>query len=199
MSGVFNILVVGIGGQGVMTAADIIAHAAIAEGLDVKKTEVAGMAQRGGVVTSHVRIGKQVLSPAITPGEADIMLAFEPAEALRWVSHMRPGATVMVNSYPQSPPVVSIGLFDYPEAPEQRLRDSPVNVISFDAGQMAIELGDRRLVNSIMLGAIAPHLRLNETSLKQALLGRFQSKGERLLALNDQAYQAGHSAAEVAA
>lgn len=74
-----------------------------------------------------------------------------------------------------------------------------MNVISFDAGQMAIELGDRRLVNSIMLGAIAPHLCLNEASLKQALLGCFQSKGECLLALNDQAYQARHRAAEVLA
>ncbi|HEY5790565.1 MAG TPA: 2-oxoacid:acceptor oxidoreductase family protein, partial [Gammaproteobacteria bacterium] len=79
-----NILVVGIGGQGVMTAAEILAEAALAEGFDVKKTEVAGMAQRGGMVTSHVRFGERVLSPSIAPGTADILVGFEVAEALRW-------------------------------------------------------------------------------------------------------------------
>lgn len=194
MEQITNILVVGIGGQGVMTAADIISQAAILEGYDVKKTEVAGMAQRGGVVTSHVRFGNKVLSPSITPGHADLMLAFEPAEALRWVTHIRNGATVMVNSYPQAPPVVSVGLFDYPENPEQQLADHPINLINFDAGNIAIHLGDRRLVNSVMLGAIAAHLTLSSGVLKTALLSRFKNKGAEMLALNDAAFEAGKHA-----
>ena len=92
-----NILVAGIGGQGVMTAAEVLSQAALTQGFDVKKTEVAGMAQRGGVVTSHVRFGDRVLSPAIAPGEADILIGFEPAEALRWCTHLRPDGVAMVN------------------------------------------------------------------------------------------------------
>lgn len=86
---VTNILVVGIGGQGVMTAAEVLSQTALSQGYDVKKTEVAGMAQRGGVVTSHIRFGEKVLSPAIPEGEADILVGFEPAESLRWIHHLK--------------------------------------------------------------------------------------------------------------
>ena len=138
---VTNILVVGIGGQGVMTAADVLAQAALDLGYDVKKTEVAGMAQRGGVVTSHVRFGEQVLSPSIRPGDADMMIAFEPAEALRWHNHLKQGAVAMVNSYPLEPPVVSIGLFEYPDDPVGTMRQANVNLHDFDAGEAAIKTG----------------------------------------------------------
>ncbi len=191
---VTNILVVGIGGQGVMTAADVLSQAALAQGYDVKKTEVAGMAQRGGVVTSHVRFGKKVLSPSIKPGDADMMIAFEPAEALRWHSHMRSGAVVMVNDYPLIPPVVSIGLYDYPDNPLGQLADGSVELHHFNAGEAAIELGDRRLVNSIMLGAIADHLPFPPETLEQALLARFQRKGAALTELNRRAFTLGRQA-----
>ncbi|WP_290698718.1 indolepyruvate oxidoreductase subunit beta [Amphritea sp.] len=191
---VTNILVVGVGGQGVMTAADVLSQAALALGYDVKKTEVAGMAQRGGVVTSHVRFGKKVLSPSIKPGDADMMIGFEPAEALRWHSHLKPGAVVMVNDYPLIPPVVSIGLFDYPEDPLGQLANSAVELHRFNAGEAAIELGDRRLVNSIMLGAIADHLPFPPETLEAALLNRFQRKGESLVELNRQAFALGRQA-----
>lgn len=189
-----NIMVCGIGGQGVMTAAEIVATTALALGYDVKKTEVAGMAQRGGVVTSHVRFGEKVFSPSIAPGEADLILAFEPAEALRWSSHMRPDGLIMVNSYAQLPPVVSIGLFDYPEDPFSQLKDKGLNAHQFDAGHAAIELGDRRLVNSIMLGAIADHLPFPAETLEEHLLARFRTKGEKMLTLNQQAFSLGRSA-----
>jgi indolepyruvate ferredoxin oxidoreductase beta subunit len=97
MSDITNILVVGIGGQGVMTATEILAEAAIALGHDAKKTEVAGMAQRGGV-SSHLRFGPKVLSPQIAPGTADVLLAFEAAEGLRWQHMLRPGAMALVNT-----------------------------------------------------------------------------------------------------
>ena len=191
---VTNILVVGIGGQGIMTAADVLSQAALALGYDVKKTEVAGMAQRGGVVTSHVRFGEKVFSPAIRPGDADMMIAFEPAEALRWQSHMRSGAVVMVNDYPLIPPVVSIGLYDYPDNPLGQLADGSVELHHFNAGEAAIELGDRRLVNSIMLGAIADHLPFPPETLEQALLARFQRKGAALTELNRRAFTLGRQA-----
>ena len=93
-----NILVCGIGGQGVMTAAEILAEAAMAEGHDVKKTEVAGMAQRGGVVTSHLRFGRKVLSPQIEPGTVQVLLGFEGAEALRWSHYLKPDGMALVIS-----------------------------------------------------------------------------------------------------
>lgn len=191
---VTNILVVGIGGQGVMTAADILATAAMDQGYDVKKTEVAGMAQRGGVVTSHVRFGPKVLSPAIKAGEADLMIAFEPAEALRWATHLRDDGVAMVNTFALEPPVVSIGLFDYPEEPVAKMRELGVTTHDFNAGESAIELGDRRLVNSIMLGAIADRLPFSADSLQSSLLNRFSHKGDTLLALNQQAFELGRNA-----
>ena len=153
-----NILVAGIGGQGVMTAAEILAQAALAQGYDVKKTEVAGMAQRGGVVTSHVRFGKRVLSPAIPPGEADILIGFEPAESLRWCTQLRQDGVAMVNRFRQEPPVVSLGLFDYPEDPVEQIQAAGINVHAFDAGAIAAELGNPKLVNTVMLGAISRYL-----------------------------------------
>lgn len=191
---VINILVAGIGGQGVMTAAEVLAETAMALGFDVKKTEVAGMAQRGGVVTSHVRFGTQVMSPAIAPGDADLLLAFEPAEALRWHSHLKPDGVAMVNTYRQKPPVVNCGLFDYPDDPIGDIRDQGTRVSTYDAGTAAIELGDRRLINSIMLGAIADQLPFPAEALLEQLLKRFQHKGEALVALNKSAFEAGRTA-----
>ena len=145
---VTNLLVVGIGGQGVMTAAEVLAQTALSLGYDVKKTEVAGMSQRGGVVASHVRFGKKVLSPAIPPGEADILVGFEPAEALRGCQHLRPKGVAMINSVPQEPPVVSLGLYDYPEGPIEKVRDFGYLTHAFDATGIAKDLGNFRLVNT---------------------------------------------------
>ncbi|HEX5802434.1 MAG TPA: 2-oxoacid:acceptor oxidoreductase family protein, partial [Azospira sp.] len=124
MNDITNILVVGVGGQGVMTATEILAEAAIALGHDVKKTEVAGMAQRGGVVSSHLRFGPKVLSPQIAPGTADVLLAFEAAEGMRWRHMMRPDALALINTGNLTPPVVELGLFDYPADPIGEMRAS---------------------------------------------------------------------------
>jgi indolepyruvate ferredoxin oxidoreductase beta subunit len=193
MSEVTNILVVGIGGQGVMTAAEILAEAAISLGLDVKKTEVAGMSQRGGVVSSHVRFGKRVLSPAIAPGEADILVAFEAAEGMRWCSYLKPGGIAMVNTLRLAPPVVSLGLFDYPQDPVAEMRDAGVNVHGFDAGAIAKELGDLRLVNTVMLGAIADHLPFPADTLKRCIVDRFRARKPQLVEKNERAFEAGRA------
>ncbi|MCP3689734.1 MAG: indolepyruvate oxidoreductase subunit beta, partial [Gammaproteobacteria bacterium] len=169
-----NIMVAGIGGQGVMTAAEVLSQTALAQGYDVKKTEVAGMAQRGGVVTSHVRFGSRILSPAIPPGETDILLGFEPAEALRWCDQLRPSGVAMVNTMRQEPPVVSLGLFDYPEDPVGEIAQAGINIHAFDAGSIARELGNPKLVNTIMLGAISKYLPFSAEILKNEILGRFR-------------------------
>ena len=190
-----NILVVGIGGQGVMTATEILSEAALSLGLDVKKTEVAGMAQRGGVVTSHLRFGHRVLSPQIAPGTADILLAFEPAEALRWAHYLKPGGEVLSNVTRLIPPVVNIGLHDYPEDPisEIRLRNIPVH--DFDAGEIAKSLGELRLVNTIMLGAIADRLPFSASVLRERVLDRFARKGPKVVEINAVAFDRGREAA----
>ncbi len=190
-----NVLVVGIGGQGVMTATEVLADAAISLNYDVKKTEVAGMSQRGGVVTSHLRFGERVLSPQIEPGTADVLLGFEPAEAMRWSHYLRPPGLVLVNTLRQTPPVVTLGLYDYPEDPVGIMRGKGIRVLDFDAGAVARALGDLRLVNSVMLGAIADVLPFPAEVLKTCLLARFARKGEKIVELNRQAFEAGRNLA----
>ncbi|MDX1594027.1 MAG: indolepyruvate oxidoreductase subunit beta [Gammaproteobacteria bacterium] len=194
-SQVTNILVVGIGGQGVMTAAEILAEAALAEGYDVKKTEVAGMAQRGGMVTSHIRFGERVLSPSIVAGTADIMVGFEVAEALRWCHYLRPEGVAMVNTLQLSPPVVSVGLFDYPDDPVGKMKEAGIRLHAFDAGEIARGLGDMRLVNTVMLGAIADHLPFPADRLRERILEQFRARKPALLPVNEQAFEAGRNAA----
>ena len=105
-----------------MTATEILAEAAIALGHDAKKTEVAGMAQRGGVVSSHLRFGPKVLSPQIMAGTADLLVGFEAAEALRWCHYLKPGGLVLMNTARLVPPVVDLGLYDYPDDPLAEIR-----------------------------------------------------------------------------
>ncbi|MBN8437149.1 MAG: indolepyruvate oxidoreductase subunit beta [Candidatus Accumulibacter sp.] len=194
-----NILVVGTGGQGVMTATEILAEAAIALGHDVKKTEVAGMAQRGGVVSSHLRFGTKVLSPQITPGSADVLLGFEAAEAMRWRHMLRPDGLVLMNTGRLVPPVVELGLYDYPDDPVAAMRAAGTRVFAFDASAIASELGDLRLGNTVMLGAIADHLPFPAEVLESCILKRFARKKAEIVELNRQAFAAGRMAAQEAA
>ncbi len=194
-----NILIVGIGGQGVMTASEILSQIAFREGYDVKKTEVAGMSQRGGVVSSHVRIADRVYSPEIMPGKADVLLGFEAAEALRWCHYLRPQSTAMVNRLNLEPPVVSLGLFDYPIDPIADIRRQGIKVRDFDAGEIARELGDLRLVSTIMLGAISESLPFNSESLKESIVARFRARKPALADLNAEAFERGRGVATIPA
>ncbi|HRX70209.1 MAG: indolepyruvate oxidoreductase subunit beta [Candidatus Competibacteraceae bacterium] len=196
--GITNILVVGIGGQGVMTAAEMLARTALNQGFDVKKTEVAGMAQRGGVVSSHVRFGAKVYSPQIDPGEADLLIGFEAAEALRWLPHLRPTGIAMVNTLRLAPPVVSAGLYDYPADPIADLVASGVEVHAFDAGAIADGLGNAKLVNTIMLGAISDHLPFPAEVLKECIIEGFRAYKPKLVDINAQAFDAGRTAGQAA-
>ena len=198
MSEITNILVVGTGGQGVMTATEILAEAAIALGHDVKKTEVAGMAQRGGVVSSHLRFGAKVLSPQITPGTADLLLGFEAAEGMRWRHMLRPEGVALVNSGRLVPPVVDLGLFAYPDDPIGAVRAAGTRVFSFDASAIAKALGDFRLGNTVMLGAISDYLPFSAQVLEQCILKRFATKKPALIELNRRAFAAGREAAQAA-
>lgn len=192
---VTNILLCGIGGQGVLTAAELLARGAVAEGHDVKKTEVAGMAQRGGVVTSHLRFGPKVLAPAIPAGEADILLGFEAAEALRWLGQLRPGGAAVVNALHLKPPVVHQGLFSYPDDPIGAMRARGGTVRAVDARALAESLGNVKLVNTIMVGAVADHLPLSADTLRAQIVAAFRVRRPKLADLNGQAFDLGRAAA----
>lgn len=194
VDGITNILVVGIGGQGVMTAAEMLARAALAQGCDVKKTEVAGMAQRGGVVSSHLRFGPKIYSPQIDPGEADLLIGFEAAESLRWLPWLRPTGVAMVNTLRIAPPVVSVGLYDYPADPIGELAAAGIEVHAFDAGAIAGELGNPKLVNTIMLGAISDYLPFPATVLKDCIVAGFRAYKPKLADINARAFDAGRAA-----
>ncbi|MBB4286569.1 indolepyruvate oxidoreductase subunit beta [Roseospira goensis] len=192
---VTNVLLCGIGGQGVLTAAELLARAAVAAGHDAKKTEVAGMAQRGGVVTSHLRFGPRVLAPAIPDGEADLLIGFEAAEALRWVGQLRPGGTAVVNGLRVKPPVVHQGLFAYPDDPVGALRARGLDLRVVEARDIAESLGTHRLMNTVMLGAAADLLPLSPADLRALVVESFRVRKPALADLNGRAFDAGRTAA----
>jgi indolepyruvate ferredoxin oxidoreductase beta subunit len=168
-----NVLLAGIGGQGVLTASQLLSEAGVLAGHDVKKSEVHGMAQRGGVVTSHVRIGRKVYSPIIPGGSVDLLVAFEEAEALRWRPELRPEGTLIVNCLRVAPPIVNLGLFKYPDDPLASLRDFPGSLYPIEASALAIEAGSPRLAGTILIGAAAAVLPLPVEHWEAAIRSRF--------------------------
>ncbi|MDH4323192.1 MAG: indolepyruvate oxidoreductase subunit beta [Betaproteobacteria bacterium] len=188
-----EILVVGIGGQGVMTAAEAIARAALEAGFEASKTEVAGMSQRGGVVCSQVRIGEHVEASEIRPGTAHLLIAFEAAEGLRWSHFLAPEGWALVDSWRAVPPIVSSGVHKYPEDPAAQLRTAGLQVREIAARDSAERLGDARLANSVMLGAAAALLPIPLQVLRDQVLRRFG--GRELGARNAAAFDAGRGLA----
>ena len=149
-----DLLITGVGGQGVILASDIVGEAAIVAGYDVKKTDTLGMAQRGGSVISHVRIAPQVWSPLVKEGEVDIMLALEKLEAARWSSYLRPGGIAIVNNQALPPLSVSLGNERYPGDEEitDILKQRTARIYFVDGTRRARELGNVRTFNMFMLG-----------------------------------------------
>jgi indolepyruvate ferredoxin oxidoreductase beta subunit len=155
-----NVLIVGVGGQGVLTASDILATVCLAHGYDVKKSEVHGMSKRGGVVYSHVRFGRTVLSPLIEPGAGDVLLAFEPAEALRWSRYLKPGGALITNLRQRIPPAscldrTPLAALRYPQEIQRSLREQVGDLRALDAESMAIELGNPKVTNTVLLGVLS--------------------------------------------
>ena len=149
-----DILMVGVGGQGIILASDIMSETALAAGYDIKKTDTLGMAQRGGSVVSHVRIARQVWSPLLKEGEVDILLAFEKLEAARWSYYLQPGGVAIVNNQAVSPLSVSLGTHRYPgdEEIEDILKWQTERIYFVEGTSRAREVGDIRALNMFMLG-----------------------------------------------
>jgi len=155
-----NILLCGVGGQGTLLASNLLAECAMEAGFDVKKSEIHGMAQRGGSVVSHVRFGERICSPIIRKGECDILLAFEELEALRWTEYLKPGGLVISNAQNILPMSVSAGNSKYPTGITEKLASCSADVTSVDAIGKARELGNQKCLNVVLLGVLAR--RINE-------------------------------------
>ena len=160
MDRTFNIIIAGVGGQGILTASEILAKVAMEAGLDAKKSEVHGMSQRGGSVVSHVRFGEKVYSPLVEKGACDIILSFEKSEALRWVHYLKKeGGKVIINDLEIIPTTVSLKLDSYPTNIEEQIRDkAKAEVILVPATDLARQAGDARTANTVLLGVISNFL-----------------------------------------
>jgi indolepyruvate ferredoxin oxidoreductase, beta subunit len=153
-----NILFTGVGGQGILLASELTAHAQLAAGFDVKKSEVHGMAQRGGSVVAHLKYGERVYSPLIEPGTADIQVAFEELEAVRYLPYLHRDSAVVVNTQQILPPAVATGRASYPVNILDELRSRHIHVVAVDAFAVARAIGEIRTANVVMVGAMSNFL-----------------------------------------
>ncbi len=152
-----NIMIVGVGGQGTLLTSRVIGKAAMAAGLDVKISEVHGMAQRGGSVVTFVRFGEQVCEPVVEEGQADVIIAFERLEALRYAHFLKKDGVLVVNDCKIEPMTVVIGAKIYPENIIENLKKDHA-VYTIDAQAKALELGNSKVLNSVVLGYAASHI-----------------------------------------
>ncbi len=189
-----NFLFVGVGGQGILTASDIAAEVGLQAGYDAKKSEVHGFSQRGGVVESHVRWGKTVAAPLAEKGTVDYLIATEVLEAARWIAWLRPGGTVFINRQRIAPMSVTVGDAVYPPEEEilaaVRARTGDVNLVAGLA--TAEQLGNPRLANTVLLGALSTRLDV-EPEIWLAVISR--RVPPKYVELNRQAFQEGRSLA----
>ena len=188
MRHVKGILLAGVGGQGIILASDILCRVFISAGLDVKKSEVHGMAQRGGCVTSHVRFGKTVHSPLAKKKDVDILVAFEKMETMRYLDYVMEGGAVIINMEEIYPPVVNLGEFSYPDNVTETVQRSFPDVQLVDAAKQAIRAGNIRTVNTVLLGALSCFLNLSLELWDKALADSFPAK---LIGVNREAFRLG--------
>lgn len=160
MSEVKSILFVGVGGQGTILASKILTQGLLINGYDVKMSEVHGMAQRGGSVTTQVRYGKKVYSPLIEEGTADVIVAFEKSEAARWVRYLKKDGYLVINDYEIHPVPVLIGAEKYPENVAEKLKTIVDNTVVVDANSIAEGLGNVKAQNVVLLGTLIKALGL---------------------------------------
>jgi len=191
---VTNVLIAGVGGQGVILASELLALAAMADGRDVKQGELHGVAQRGGAVFSHVRFGDRVHSPLARRGTVDYLVAMEKLESLRYAHYVRAGGTILVNDYEVEP--VRMGdERPYPADAAGFLSGKGFRVTVVAGTRKALELGNHKVTNVVLLGALAAHLDIPAEAWARTLAERVPPK---LLALNREAFAAGGALASAA-
>ncbi|MDD1736685.1 MAG: indolepyruvate oxidoreductase subunit beta [Methanothrix sp.] len=183
-----SIVLVGVGGQGILLASEILAQAAMLEGYEVKTNEVHGMAQRGGSVVAQVRYGPVVYSPLVAKGSAQVLGALEQIEALRFADFLRPDGLAVVNAQAIVPVSVSSGAARYPADVESRLQAAFPRLAYIQAAEAAADLGNVQATNIVVLGAVSKGLDLPEKAWLEAIAA---SVKEKFLELNKKAFEKG--------
>lgn len=188
MNNLTNILIVGVGGQGTILASRVLAGVVQKIGQDVKVSEIHGMSQRGGSVVTQVRYGKEVNSPIISQGEADIILAFEKLEALRWLPYLKRDGIILINDQRLDPMPVVIGTAQYPEDAVNTIKKHCTKAIAIDGLGEAIQAGNPKAVNVVLLGLLARYLDIDKQLWLDVIR---ETVPQKLLDVNLKAFEAG--------
>ncbi len=183
-SNTVNIAITGVGGQGVLTLAEVLAKAALQCGFNVRVGEIHGMAQRGGHVVCTVRMGENAKGPIIDPGSAHLLVGFEPIETLREIQLVKQGGCVLMSSHVQYPVAVSMGQAEYPDHDEiiMNMKQYTDKIIEFDAMELAKKAGSTRALNMVMLGAIigTGFVPITEKAAMEIVSSTFPKKFEKI-------------------
>ncbi|MBN2287001.1 MAG: indolepyruvate oxidoreductase subunit beta [Tissierellales bacterium] len=190
MSDTKNILLVGVGGQGTILTSKIISTAFLNAGKDVKMAEIHGMSQRGGSVTTQIRIGSKIYSPVIEKGTADVIVAFEKSEALRWVDYLKKDGILIVNDYTIEPFTVSLGISTYPTDVIDEYKQKFSHLHIFNAFEQAEKLGNAKAMNIVLLGSLVKYLNFEDIDWIQVIKDTVPAKHVKL---NQDAFEAGYN------
>jgi indolepyruvate ferredoxin oxidoreductase beta subunit len=188
MSETKNILLVGVGGQGTILTSKIISNGFINAGYEVKMAEIHGMSQRGGSVTTQIRYGEKVYSPVIEKGTADLIVAFEKSEALRWLCYLKKDGILIVNDYTIEPFTVSLGISEYPNDVINEYRKKIKNLHVFNAFDIAESIGNSKAMNIVLLGSLVKALSIDNIDWKKMIA---QTVPKKFIQLNQEAFDAG--------
>lgn len=184
-----NILIVGVGGQGTLLTSRVLGNLALELGKDVKLSEVHGMAQRGGSVVTHVKFGDKVYSPIVEEGQADIIMAFEKLEALRAIGYLKDDGELIVNDQAIKPMPVITGAKQYPGEIIERLKNLADNIYAIDALSVAKDLGNIRIVNTVLVGALAKRMDIEKEHWIKALK---KTVPQKTIDINLKAFEVGY-------
>lgn len=182
-----NILLVGVGGQGIILVSKILTAGLLKAGYDVKMSEVHGMAQRGGSVSTQVRYGDKVYSPIIGKGQADILVSFEKMEAARWIEYLKPDGKIVVNNYEIPSMPIAIGKAEYPKGVIEAL-EKQFETTKLNAASVAMEVGNIRTQNIVLLGALVKALGIDEIDWIEILR---ENLPQKMVDINIKAYEKG--------
>lgn len=187
MSDIKNVLLVGVGGQGTILASKILSSGLVMLGYDVKMSEIHGMSQRGGSVSTQIRYGAKVFSPIIGKGEADLLVSFETMETARWLDYLKPEAKIVANMYQIPPASVLFGNTEYPQTTLKDISEK-ANLLCLDAAKIANELGNGKVMNIVILGTLVKILGLDKLDWHELLSGKIKPN---LVEINIKAFEAG--------
>lgn len=186
-----SIMIVGVGGQGSLIASRLLGNVLLAQGFDVKVSEVHGMSQRGGSVVTYVKYGDKVYSPVIEQGEADAVISFEQLEAARWLPYLKKGGHLITSTQKIDPMPVITGAMEYPEDIIKKISDLGVDITAVDALKLAEEAGNSKASNVVLMGVVSTKMDFDDKLWQDAIE---QCVPEKFLELNKKAFELGKNA-----